>query len=123
MLTVVVGLESSGTSSTCRPLASRYSVMPSTERTGVIGCAATVAASKQQASHARSLGNGIVIIVNGAAGEEFRIGRWRAAGARVPESEWPRRFPEGLEQPCGTPVIAQVRPFGFQAVPRVVPRN
>src|SRR6218665_403158 len=33
MLTVVVGLESSGTSSTCRPLASRYSVMPSTALT------------------------------------------------------------------------------------------
>ncbi len=31
MLTVIVGFDGSGNSSTCRPLASRYSVMPSTE--------------------------------------------------------------------------------------------
>src|SRR4051794_17250153 len=35
-LTVVVGLESSGTSSTCRPFGSRYSVMPSTTVTSVM---------------------------------------------------------------------------------------
>ncbi len=35
MLTVTVGLVASGNSSTDRPLSSRYSVMPSTERTSV----------------------------------------------------------------------------------------
>src|SRR3546814_8096311 len=35
MLTVVVGLDASGASSTRSPLASRYSVMPSTEATSV----------------------------------------------------------------------------------------
>src|SRR5580704_2011557 len=101
MLTVTVVLASSGNSSTCRPLARRYSVTPSIE---VTFCAAVgVAVAPQAAWPASTQMRSATVHCNGSRAEIFMIrdstGRERVLDGAVPAKRFrllqhPRgRFP------------------------------